>query len=284
MGLWSHSLSLLADSGHILADMAVFGLTLTASYLSQRPAAGRITFGYGRFEVLAALINGLSLVAIALMITVESVERLQATESILGLPMLLGAAVGLVINGINIGLLYHNSRQDLNLRSAWLHAVADAASSVSIVVASLIIYVWQWMWVDTAASLLIACFTCLSAIPLIQESLEVFLELSPRSLEPAVVQASLERFEGVESVEKLYIWSITPSQIKLCADLRVAALSVSDRDQLVKSLQMHLHQEFGVHEAMLQLLETDAINKLAEIHPLLHRSLTSYVFGNTQDR
>jgi Co/Zn/Cd efflux system component len=88
----------------------------------------------------------------------------------------------------------------------------------------------------------------------------------------------------VESVEKLYIWSITPSQIKLCADLRVAALSVSDRDQLVKSLQMHLHQEFGVHEAMLQLLETDAINKLAEIHPLLHRSLTSYVFGNTQDR
>ncbi|NJR65080.1 MAG: cation transporter [Leptolyngbyaceae cyanobacterium CRU_2_3] len=282
IGLWSHSLSLLADSAHLLADIAVFGLTLAASYFAQRPATGRVTFGYGRVEVLAALINGLSLFAIAAIVTFESVERLQTTESVLALPMLTGAAVGVIINGINIGLLY-SRRQDLNLRAALLHAIADAASSVSIVFASLIIYFWHWMWVDAAASLVIACLTCLSAIPLIQESLEVFLEFSPRSLAPDSVKANLEGFEAVECVETLYIWAITPSHIKLCANLRVSSLSPTERDHLVKMLQLHLNQEFGIHEAILQLLENDATSGFVSLHPLLHRSLTSYVLGNTQD-
>jgi cobalt-zinc-cadmium efflux system protein len=279
-GLWSHSLSLLADSGHILSDIAVFGLTLGASYLAQRPASGHGTFGYGRVEVLAALVNGLSLLAIALFIVIESVERLQSTEAVLGLPMLLGSGVGLIINGINIGLLYSSSRADLNLRSAFLHVVADAASSVSIVFASLVIYFWHWMWVDAAASLLIACLTCLSAIPLIKESLEVFLEFSPRSLQPENIRTSLQEFSAVEQVEKLYIWSITPNQVKLCADLRVSALNANERDHLVCTLQNYLKREFGIEEATLQILESRLADPLP--HPLLHRSLTSYVFGNTQ--
>ncbi|MBW4660572.1 MAG: cation diffusion facilitator family transporter [Drouetiella hepatica Uher 2000/2452] len=279
-GLWSHSLSLLADSGHILSDVAVFGLTLAASYLAQRPASGRVTFGYGRVEVLVALVNGLSLLAIAAFIVIESVDRLQSTEAVLGLPMLFGSGVGLIINGINIGLLYSSSRQDLNMRSAFLHVAADAASSVSIVFASLMIYFWHWMWVDAATSLLIASLTCLSAIPLIKESLEVFLEFSPRSLQPEAIKSSLQDFDAVEEVEKLYIWSITPSQVKLCADLRVSALSADERDQLVGMLQTHLNQVFGIEESMLQILEKPSGNRA--LHPLLHRSLTSYVFENTQ--
>ena len=279
-GLWSHSLSLLADSGHILSDIAVFGLTLAASYLAQRPASGQVTFGYGRVEVLVALVNGLSLLAIAFFIVIESVDRLHSTEVILGLPMLFGSGVGLIINGINIGLLYSSSRQDLNMRSAFLHVVADAASSVSIVFASLIIYFWHWMWVDAAASLLIASLTCLSAIPLIWESLEIFLEFSPRLLQPEVIKSSLEDFDAVEEVEKLYLWSITPNQVKLCADLRVSALSAAERDQLVDLLQTHLQQMFGIEESIVQILEKPSGDR--PLHPLLHRSLTSYVFGNTQ--
>ncbi|MBI4783222.1 MAG: cation transporter [Oscillatoriophycideae cyanobacterium NC_groundwater_1537_Pr4_S-0.65um_50_18] len=278
-GLWSHSLSLLADSGHIFSDIVVFGLTLAAGYLAQRPASGHKTFGYGRAEVFVALVNGLSLLAIALFAAIESVLRLQSTEAVLGFPMLLGSGVGLIINGINIGLLYSSSREDLNMRSAFLHVVADAASSVSIVFASLIIYFWHWLWVDAAASLLIAGLICLSAIPLIQESLEVLLEFAPRSLQPALIQSSLQGFSAVEQVERLQIWSITSNQVNLCADLRVSALSASERDQLVCTLQDHLLQVFGIQESTLQILE-----KRPETsgHPLLHRSLTSYVFGNTQ--
>ncbi len=274
IGLWSHSLSLLADAGHLLSDVAALGLTLVASWLAQRPAAGQATFGYRRVEILVALVNGLSLLAIAFFITWEAMGRVQTPEPVLGLPMLIGAVVGLVVNGLNITLLHQHSHDDLNLRGAFLHVVADAASSVGVILAALAVYFWNWSWIDVATSLLVAGLTALSAIPLIRESLEILMEYAPRSIDPAEVATALKSFSAVERVEKLHIWTITSGQLMLCAHLSVPSLSAEERDRLLQQLQTHLNQEFGIKESILQLTSCEPLDASA-LHPLLSNNLLS---------
>ncbi len=273
-GLWSHSLSLLADAGHLLSDVASLGLTLLATWLAQRPAAGQATFGYRRVEILAALVNGLSLLAIALLITWESIARFQAPEPVLGLPMLITAAIGLLVNSLNITLLHQHSHDDLNLRGAFLHVVADAVSSVGVIIAALAVYFLNWLWIDPAASLLVAGLTGLSAIPLVQESLEILMEYAPRSIDPAEITATLKSFSAVERVEKLHIWTISSGQVMLCAELIVESLNASQRQRLLRQLQAHLNQEFGIGESILQLTSRD-YTEPGGLHPLLSNNLLS---------
>lgn len=276
----SHSLSLLADSGHMLADVAVLGLTLLAAHLARRPATGQATFGYGRVEILVALVNGLSLVAVSLYIALELLDRLQAPEAVVGLPMLAGAMLGLAVNSFNVCLLYRSSQSNLNYKSAFLHVAADAASSVGLVIASLAIHFWHWMWIDAIVSLVIASGTALAAIPLIKQSLEVFLEFAPRSVDPDTVKAAIAQHPGVEQVETLHIWNITPGQVMLAAHLQVrSTLSAGQRDQLVQQLQTKLKQEFGIQQITLQLVDRTSL--VTTTHPLLYRSLTDYVFKKT---
>jgi len=273
-GLWSHSLSLLADAGHLISDVAALGLTLLASWLAERPAAGRATFGYRRVEILAALVNGLMLLAIAFFIAWEAVARFQAPEPVLGLPMLIGAAIGLVVNCLNITLLHQHSHDDLNLRGAFLHVVADAASSVGVILAALAVYALNWLWIDAAASLLVAGLTGLSAIPLIWESLEILLEYAPRSIDPAEVTASLKSFTGVYRIEALHIWTVTSGQVMLCAQLTVESLNAKERDRLLQQLKTHLNEEFGISESILQLTSGDRTEPIT-LHPLFNNSLVS---------
>ncbi len=280
MSYRSHSLSLLADSGHMLADIAVLGLTLAAAYWARRPAAGRATFGHGRVEILVALINGLSLIGVAIFVALEVGDRWQSPTPVLGLPMLLGASAGLVVNSVNVSLLYRTSRQNLNLKSAFLHVAADAASSIGLVVASLMIHFWHWLWIDAAMSLLIACLTGLAAIPLIRESLEVFLELAPRTIDPQQVAAAIAAFDPVTQVDKLHIWTLDSNRTLLAAHLTVSSLlNVNERDQLIQQIQTHLGQEFGIHEVTVQLFSPSSVSRV--LHPLLHRSLTDYVLQKT---
>jgi cobalt-zinc-cadmium efflux system protein len=264
----------------MLADVAVLGLTLAAAHLAQRPAAGQATFGYGRVEILVALVNGLSLVAVSLYIALELLDRLQTPEAVVGLPMLTGATLGLAVNSFNVCLLYRSSRENLNYRSAFLHVAADAASSGGLVIASLAIHFWQWMWVDAIVSLSIAGMTAIAAIPLIKQSLEVFLEFAPRSLNPDTVKAAIAHHPQVEQVDTFHVWNITSNQVMLVAHLQVSAtLSAIQRDQLVQHLQARLKRDFGIQHTTLQLVDRSI--RMPEFHPLLHRSLTDYVFKKT---
>lgn len=273
--LWSHSLSLIADAGHLLSDVAALGLTLMASWLAARPATGRATFGHRRVEMLAALVNGLSLLAIAALIAWEAISRFQAPEPVLGLPMLIGAVIGLLVNSLNMTLLHQHSHDDLNLRGAFLHVFADAVSSVGVILAALAIYFWNWLWVDAGASLLVAGLTGFSAIPLVQESLEVLMEYAPRSIDPAKVTATLESFTEVERVEKLHIWTITSGQVMLCAALTVESLNAEQRDQLLQQLQAHLNQ-IGIDQPILQLTDRDYKESVG-LHPLFSSNLVSLI-------
>jgi cobalt-zinc-cadmium efflux system protein len=273
-GLLSHSLSLLADAGHLLSDVIALGISLAATRLAQQPAAGQATFGHRRVEVLAALVNGLALLAIATIVAKEAVERFQSSEPVLGLPMLIVAGVGLAVNSINITLLYKASRNDLNIRGAFLHVVADTASSLGILFAALLIYLFNWTWIDAGVSLLIAISISLSSIPLVRDSLEVLMEYAPRSVDPAKVEAALKSFVAVCEVEKLRIWTIGSGQVALCAHLIVDVTGGGERDRLIKQLQNHLEREFDIGESTLQLTHHHS-TELIELHPLLRSSLSA---------
>lgn len=274
IGVWSHSLSLLADAEHLVSDIAALGLTLLACWLAERPAAGRATFAYHRVEVLVALVNGLSLLAIAAFIAWEAMTRIQAPEALLGLPMLIGAGIGLAVNCLNMSLLHQHSHHDVNLRGAFLHVVADAISSVGVILAAIAVYFLNWLWMDTIASLFVAGLTALSAIPLVKESLEILMEYAPRESKPDEVIASLKSFAAVYRVEKLHIWTITSGQIMLCAHLIVEPINAQERDQLLKQLQAHLKKEHGISESILQLTSRDYTESVA-LHPLFTNNLVS---------
>lgn len=180
VGLFSHSLALLADSGHLASDCFALILALLATWIAQRRGSSDVAVGNGRVEVLAALVNGLGLVAIAFWIGWEAVERLQSPPvEILSLPMLATASVGFGVNSVNIFLLHKDSHSDLNLRGAFLHVLADAASSIGVILAAIAVWALHWLWADGVISLLVSGLIIISATPLIIQSFNALFSKSP---------------------------------------------------------------------------------------------------------
>ncbi|PSB23305.1 cation transporter [filamentous cyanobacterium CCP2] len=253
IGFWTHSLSLLASSGDMFSDMVAISLTLGATALAQSPATKMATFGYRRIEILVALLNGLGILAISVLTTWEAIGQFQEPDPIRGLPMLITAGVSLVFNSIIIRLLHDESSHDLNLKGAFLRILADATGSISVILAALGIYYFNWLWADAMASLLVATFLCISAIPLVMDSLRILLEFAPHSIDITAIEAALHSFPEVCQVKKLNVWTITSDQIALNAHLGVKLMTTEERGQLLNQLQTYLIQEFGIYELTLQL-------------------------------
>lgn len=174
VGLWSRSLSLLAGSGHLFSDLITLGLTLLATWFTQRRTTVQTKMSQNkRLEAWIALLNGISLAIVAILLGQEAIEHLQNPEPVLGLPLLGAAGLSLIINGLSIYLLHNDYHHDLNLRGVFLHGVADAASSIGVMVAALAVYFFNWLWVDAAIGLLVALLICLSTIALVTDSLRV---------------------------------------------------------------------------------------------------------------
>jgi cobalt-zinc-cadmium efflux system protein len=177
VGWFSHSLALVADSGHMISDCLALVLALLATWIANKRSSSQESPPKNRrVEVLAALINGIGLVAIALWIGWEAVERLQSPPvEILSLPMLATATVGFGVNSVNIVLLHKDSHHDLNLRAAFLHVVADAASSIGVILAAIAVWALNWLWADGAISLVVSGLIIISATSLILQSLNALL-------------------------------------------------------------------------------------------------------------
>ncbi len=179
VSFWSHSLALQAESGHMISDSLALGLSLLTAWSAQFRKSNQV-LGYLRVEVLAALANGIGLVAIAVWIGWEAISRLQSPPSdILSLPMLITAGVGLGVNSINALLLHDSSHHDLNIRGAFLHVLADLISSVGVILAAIAVWLMHWLWADGFISLFVSGLIFLSAIPLIIQSLKIWLNKSP---------------------------------------------------------------------------------------------------------
>jgi cobalt-zinc-cadmium efflux system protein len=261
-GIITGSLAVLADAGHLLSDAGSIGLALFAASLASRPAGARRTFGYQRSEVLAALANGLLLVAVAIAVAVVAVGRLGDPPGIEGGGVLLLGLLGLAGNVAASAVLAGGGREDLNLEGALRHSLADALGSLGVVVAGAFVLLGGSPIVDPIVGLAIAALVLASSWRLIKEPFEVLMESAPEGLDVDAVGESICGEPGVRSVHDLHVWTVTPGFGALAAHVVVAA--GSDRDLISRRLEVLLHERFDIDHTTLQM-EEEAAQGLLEV-------------------
>ena len=254
-GWWTGSLALMADAGHMLTDVAALGLALLAAWFSARPATSNKTFGYHRLEILAALVNGVTLVVISILILYEAYERWASPPLVRGNVVMLIATGGLGINLISAWILHGRDEIDLNIRGAWLHVISDALGSVGAIVAGALMWLYGWYAADPLFSALIGILIVWSSWRLIRESTNVLLEGTPAHINLAAVEESIMRTEGVDNVHDLHVWTITSGREALSAHV-IHGYGVS-QPELLKELRSKLHDRFGVDHLTIQMETPD---------------------------
>ena len=249
------SLALLADAGHMATDAAGIALALGAVTLAQRPPGGRRTFGWQRLEILAAVANGLLLVAVAGVVVVQAVRRIGDPPEIDAGPMLVIAGIGLAVNLVGLAVLHQGRTTSLNVRGAYLEVLADALGSVAVVAAALVIAGTGWTPADTVASLLIGCLVLPRAWHLLREALDVLLEAAPRGVDLAEVRAHMLGVDGVLGVHDLHAWTITSGLPVLSAHVVVTdeALEAGHGGRILDALCECLGAHFDMEHCTFQL-------------------------------
>lgn len=249
-GYLSNSLALLADAGHVLTDAGALGLSLFVAWLARQPGSPAKTFGYLRWEILAALINGATLLLISAWIVYEAIMRFQHPEPVAGGLMLWVAVLGLAVNGIAVWLLHGVRDGGLNIRGAYLHVLGDMLASGGTVVAAIVIKATGWLVADPIASLVTTVLIIAGAWRLVRESVNVLLEAAPPHIELDQVRARIESLDGVESVHDLHVWTVTSGMVAMSAH---AIVRDSTDHQRVLERAQDILQEMGIHHATLQL-------------------------------
>ncbi|MEE4299358.1 MAG: cation diffusion facilitator family transporter [Pseudomonadales bacterium] len=220
-GLYSGSLALLADAGHMLTDTAALSLAWLAFVVARRRADGRRSFGYARFEVLAGMFNALVLLGVVVMIGLEALERLAAPRDVLPGPMLAVATLGLVVNLVAFRLL-HADAEHVNVRGALLHVLGDLLGSVAAILAAVVILSTGWLFVDPLLSLLVAALILGSALRLLRETGHILLQGTPAEIDTDAVKAELlEAVPGIRDVHHVHIWSLTSGRHVTTLHLRL---------------------------------------------------------------
>lgn len=252
-GLLTGSLAVLADAGHVLSDAGAIALALFAARLASLPAAGRRTFGYQRSEVLVALVNGLTLVAISVAIAIAAFGRFSDPPEIEGWGVLAIGLIGLAGNLAATWVLARGQREDINLEGALRHSAADALGSIGVLVAGAWVLLGGSPIVDPIVGLLIAVLVLASSWRLIKEPLDVLMESAPANLDVERVGAAICAEQGVRSVHDLHVWTVTAGFGAIAAHVVVA--TGIDRDLVRRRLEVALGEEFGIEHTTLQMEE-----------------------------
>lgn len=252
-GLATDSLALLADAGHLASDVGAIAIGLAAAHLATRPGGPRRTFGYQRGEVLAALVNGLGLIAIAVLIVVAAADRLSDPPEVgYGGVIAIGIA-GLAGNVAATWVLARGERADINLEAVLRHSAADALGSLAVVVSATVIALTGWQQADPVASLVIAALIAASSLRLVREPLDVLMETAPAGVDVDEVGRRMCEVPGVLGVHELHVWSLTPGFAALAAHVVVGR--GGDRDRARRELEFVLRERFAIEHTTLQMEE-----------------------------
>ncbi len=267
-GVIAHSLALLSDAGHMLADAAAIGFSLFALRLAARPARGAMTFGFKRMEILSAQANGVTLLVLAAFITYEAIRRLFDPSHVRGALMLAVALVGVIVNLVAIWTLAKANRQSLNLQGSYQHVLTDLYGFIGTAIAAAIILLTGFERADPIVSLFIAALMTRSGVSLVRASSRVFLEAAPTGVDPQLIGEALVGQPGVVEVHDLHVWEITSGFPALSAHVLVAA--DSDCHAARRDMEAVLHERFGLDHTTLQV--DHAGGDLLKIEPavLLH--------------
>lgn len=249
-GLLTNSLALLADAGHMLSDVAALALSLFAMWIAQRPPTPQRSYGYYRSEILAALVNGATLIAVAIYVFVEAYDRLRSPPEVQGGLMMAIAGGGLAINLIGLWILNAGRNESLNVRGAWLHVATDALGSVGAIVGGLLIWTLGWNWADPAVSVLIGVLVVYSSWNLLRQTVAVLMDAAPGEIDVDAVRDALAGVRGVTEVHDLHIWSITSGMVALSGHVRVA--DGRSHGEVLAELRSRPHDRFGIEHATIQ--------------------------------
>ena len=252
-GLLTNSLALLSDSGHMLSDVSALALSLVAFWFAARPASPNKTYGYYRFEILAALFNGVTLFVIAGFIMWEAFQRFFDPPEVSSLSMILVALVGLIANLVSAVVLLRKGdvRNNLNLRSAYLHVLGDALGSVGAVAAGLIMLAFGWYVADPIISVVVALLILKSAWGVIKHTVHILMEGTPPTVDQDEVRRTLTGIEGVDDVHDLHIWTITSGLDSLSCHLLVE--DAANHQAILQRAISLIEEKFKIEHTTIQI-------------------------------
>ncbi len=253
-GIITQSLALLSDAAHMFTDAAALAIALAAIKIAKRPADDKRTFGYQRFEILAALFNASMLFFVAMYILYEAYQRFTQPPEIQSIGMLVVASIGLIINLISMKILMSSATESLNMKGAYLEVLSDALGSVGVIIGAVIIYYTNWYWVDTIIAVAIGFWVLPRTWILLRQSINILLEGVPEEVDIEKLRTDLLALDGVESIHQLKVWAITSKNIHLTVHLFAPN---ADRKQLHQAATEMLSHEHGIVEVTLQI-EDDA--------------------------
>jgi cobalt-zinc-cadmium efflux system protein len=250
-GILSNSLALLSDAGHVLTDAFALGLSLIAALIMKRPSDYRATYGYQRIGLLAALLNGVSLVVIAVFIFVEAYKRLQSPPEINSSLMLIVASAGFIGN-LGMTFILSLGHKDLNIQSAWLHVLGDTVSSAGVIIAGVVIKFTGWAIADPIASGLVGLMIIVGGGRVIKEALWIFLELSPVGFHAEEMSSIISGIPGVVCVHDVHVWSIGHGIPAFSAHVQVSDQKISEADDVRKEIE-HKLLHLGIRHSVIQM-------------------------------
>lgn len=263
-GILTNSLALISDAAHMFTDTAALAIALAAVRIGKRPADNRRTFGYYRFEILAAAVNALLLVAVAIYILVEAYQRLKHPAQIASLGMLFVAIAGLAANFVSMRLLSSGKNTSLNVKGAYLEVWSDMLGSVGVIAAALLIMFTGWTWVDSAVAVAIGLWVLPRTWLVLKQSLNILLEGVPEGLGLIGIREAITAIPGVQAVHDLHIWSIASGKVSLTVHV-ICDVPDAGLIAVSEAVRSMLRQHFGIEHSTIQL-EREPCEQAAEPH------------------
>jgi cobalt-zinc-cadmium efflux system protein len=249
-GLISNSLALLSDAGHVITDAFALGLSLIAVRISRRPSDARATYGYQRVGLLAAVINGLSLLGISLFIFIESYHRVISPPEV-QISVMLPIAVGGLLGNILMAFILGHGHHDLNIKSAWLHILGDLLSSVGVIISGIVIYLTGWVYADPVAGILIGIIILAGGIRVVREAAVIFLDLVPRGFDVEDIAKQISVLPGVVGIHDVHLWSLAHRKVSFSGHIWVHDQKLSDLQPLRNKIECLL-RDMKISHILLQ--------------------------------
>ncbi|NCU18406.1 cation diffusion facilitator family transporter [Pallidibacillus pasinlerensis] len=254
-GLLTNSLALLSDAGHMLSDAISLGVAVLAFQLGERAANYEKTFGYKRFEILAAAFNGITLLIIAIFIIIEAVKRFAAPPEIATTGMLTISTIGLLVNILVAWIMFRggDTEENLNMRGAFLHVIGDMLGSVGAIIAALLIMFFGWSWADPVASIIVALIIMRSGFYVTKDSIQVLMEGTPKNIKVEDIIKTIENVPGIKSIHDLHVWSITSGHNALsCHAVVDTHITIEEGQRILDEVEHQLIHK-GINHITIQM-------------------------------
>lgn len=251
-GIISGSLSLISDAMHNFSDGIAVFISYIAMRLNKKPKDYNFTFGYKRAEILAAIFNASVLIGISLYLFIEAYHRFVNPKEIEGSTMILVATIGFVANVVGTLLLRSGAKENMNIRSAYLHLFSDAVSSVGVIIGGLFIYLYDTYWIDPIITVLISLYIIKESWVIVKEAIHILMMRAPEEISIGKIEEVVNKLDGIESIHHVHFWNVNEQDIHFEAHIKVEDMMVSKTELLLERIEKLLHNEFSIGHVTLQ--------------------------------